>query len=405
MSAPPQRLSGGPLRSGLHFVLLFGVVSLFADLTYEGARSVTGPFLGTLGASGLVVGAVAGFGEFLGYSLRLVSGRWADRSRLYWPITLVGYIMQMLAVPLLAVAGSWPFAALLIVFERIGRATRNPPRDIMLAQAGEEMGRGWAFGVNEGLDQLGALIGPLAIAGILAWRSNFSLAFAALALPAFITLALVFAARLRFPDAGRIEREATPAEFAGYPRAYWLYCVSAGLVAFGFADFSLIAYRLNQAHVVAAAWIPIFYALAMGAGGLASLAVGRLFDRFGLMVLLPVTAIVAVYAPLAFLGGFSLALIGVLLWGVGLAAHESVMQAAVAHMVAQERLGSAYGVFGAAFGLAWFVGSAALGAAYDWSVTAAAVLAVVSQLLAIPPLLMAVRSFGSPSAAETGARS
>ena len=159
-------------------------------------------------------------------------------------------------------------------------AAQNP-----VAQAGEAMGRGWAFGVNEGLDQLGALIGPLAIAGILAWRSNFNLAFASLAVPALITLALVFAIRLRFPDAGRIERVARPTELVGYPPAYWLYCASAGLVAFGFADFSLIAFRLSQAQVVPEAWIPVFYALSMGAGGLASLAVGRLFDRFGLIVL------------------------------------------------------------------------------------------------------------------------
>lgn len=391
MSAPPKQISDGHLRSALYFVLLFGAVSLFADMTYEGARSVTGPFLGTLGASGFIVGAVAGLGEFLGYALRLVSGRWADRSRIYWPITLAGYVVQMAAVPLLAIAGNWPLAAALILLERIGRATRNPPRDVMLAQAGEEMGRGWAFGINEGLDQAGALIGPLVIAGILAWRSNFKLAFAALALPALITLALVFAARLRFSEAGRIERESTSMEFTGYPKAYWIYCLGAGLVGFGFADFSLIAYRLAQGHVVQAAWIPIFYALSMGAGGLASLAAGKAFDKAGLVILLPLTAVVAVYAPLAFLGGFSLALIGILLWGVGLGAHESVMQAAIAQMVPKERLGSAYGLFGAAFGLAWAIGSVALGALYDWSVAAAAALAVVSQLLALVPLLIASR--------------
>ena len=391
MTTQSRRSLSRPLRAGLYFVLLFGAVNLFADMTYEGARSVTGPFLATLGASGLIVGSVAGFGEFLGYALRLVSGQWADRSRLYWPITLAGYVVQMVAVPALAFAGSWPFAALLICLERVGKATRNPPRDVMLSQAGEEMGRGWAFGVNEALDQLGALIGPLLVAVILARRGNYPLAFGILALPASMTLLLVLGARLGFPNADRIDRKTEAAPGRSYPPAFWWYLIGAGFVSFGFADFSLIAYHFSKGQAVSPTWVPIFYALAMAAGGLGSLICGKLFDRIGLILLVPVTFVIAAYAPLAFLGGFSLALVGALLWGIGLGAHESLMQAAVAQMVPKERLGSAYGVFGVAFGVAWFAGSAALGALYDFSVVAAVLLAVVTQLLGIVPLLVAAR--------------
>ena len=393
MSSQAQRIWSA--KSGLAFVLLFGAVNLFADMTYEGARSVAGPFLGMLGASGFIVGTVTGFGEFLGYALRLVSGRWADRSHLYWPITLAGYIVQMVAVPALALSGSWPFAATLILLERIGRATRNPPRDVMLAAAGEHMGRGWAFGVNEAMDQCGAMIGPLAIAGLLAWKGNFQLAFASLAVPALITLLLVFGARATFPDAGRVEREPQASQVGRYPAAYWWYCLGAGLVGFGFADFSLISFHFSKSQIVPNEWIAVFYALAMGAGGLGSLIIGKLFDRVGLLVLLPVTVVVAIYAPLAFFGGFALSLVGALLWGIGLGTHESVMQAAVAEMVSQERLGSAYGLFGAAFGVAWFAGSAALGALYDISIAATVALAVVAQLLAVVPIAIAARKMRS----------
>jgi MFS family permease len=389
MQTPLQRGKLWSAKSGFYFVLLFGAVNLFADATYEGARSVNGPFLATLGASGFIVGSVTGFGEFLGYALRLVSGRWADRSQLYWPITLVGYIVQMAAVPALALAGNWQLAALFILLERIGRATRNPPRDVMLAQAGEQIGRGWAFGVNEALDQLGAFIGPLAMAGILAWRQNYQLAFAFLAIPAIATLILVFGARTGFPNAGRVERE--PPRVGHYPPTFWWFCLGSALVGFGFADYSLIAFHLSKTQTVPHVWIPVFYALAMAAGGLGSLLMGKLFDQVGLIVLVPVTVIAAAYAPLAFFGGFSLALIGALLWGIGLGAHESVMQAAVAHMISREHLGSAYGLFGAIFGVAWFAGSAALGALYDASVGAAVTLAVVTQLLAVVPLMIAVR--------------
>jgi predicted MFS family arabinose efflux permease len=390
MSTPskaPERAA----RTGLYFVLLFGIVNLFADMAYEGARSVTGPFLATLGASGFVVGGVTGFGELLGYSLRFATGRLADRSRLYWPITLIGYLVQMVAVPALALAGNWPLAMVFIIMERIGKATRNPPRDVMLSQAGEHMGLGWAFGVNEALDQLGAFVGPLAVAAVLAREGRYSLAFAMLAIPALTTLLLVAAARFGFPEAGHIEKKQQATGGRTYPPAFWWYLAGAALVGFGFADYSLIAFHFSKSHTVPPTWIPIFYALSMGTGGLGSLLFGRIFDRIGLIVLVPITFVVAAYAPLAFLGGFAAAMIGAVLWGVGLGAHESIMQAAVARMIPRERLGSAYGLFGAAFGLAWFAGSAALGALYDVSIPATVALAVAAQLLAIVPLVIAAR--------------
>ena len=198
----PKR--GGPGRSrAMRFVLLVGVMSLFADMTYEGSRSITGPYLALLGASATAVGIVAGGGELLGYSLRLVSGRLADMTGRYWPITIVGYVIQMAAVPALALAGSWQAAAILIALERTGKALRNPPRDAMLARATVDIGRGWAFGVHEGLDQLGALIGPLVAAAVLALRGDYQIAFALLLVPALTTLAILAVARSDLPEPRR----------------------------------------------------------------------------------------------------------------------------------------------------------------------------------------------------------
>ena len=148
--------------AALKFVLTIGILSFFADFTYEGARSILGPYLALLSASATVVGIVAGFGELAGYGLRLVSGRWADRTGAFWPIAIFGYFVQLLSVPALALAGNWPTAAALIILERIGKATRNPPRDAMLSHAGSEIGFGWTFGMHEAMDQFGALFGPLA---------------------------------------------------------------------------------------------------------------------------------------------------------------------------------------------------------------------------------------------------
>jgi MFS family permease len=181
-------------------VLMVGVMSFFADFTYEGSRSVIGPYLGMLGVGALGISIITGAGEFLGYGLRLFSGRGADRTGRYWPITISGYVVQMAAVPLLALAGSWQLAALLIILERIGKATRNPPRDAMLAHAAKEMGYGWGFGVHEALDQFGAMFGPLLVAVILAVsQHDYQLAFAALAVPAVIMLSLLMVARRLYP--------------------------------------------------------------------------------------------------------------------------------------------------------------------------------------------------------------
>ncbi|MDE2148971.1 MAG: MFS transporter [Gammaproteobacteria bacterium] len=364
-------------------------------MTYEGMRSVVGPFLATLGASALVVGLVAGTGELVSYALRLATGAWADRSGWYWPITLAGYVLQMAAVPLLALAQHWPAAAALIVLERVGKATRNPARNAMLARAGDHIGHGWAFGLHELLDQIGALAGPLIAAAVLARHHQYRLAFAWLAVPALITLVLVFGMFLRYPRAGRIAHPPAGAatHATGYGRAFWFYCAGAALVAFGFADYALVSYHFAEAGTVPAAWIPIFYALAMAAAGLGSAGIGKLFDRRGLAVLLPAIGVTAASAPLVFLGDRGPALAGTLLWGLGLGVHEATMSAAVAHLVPAHRRAGAYGLFMALFGMSWFAGSALLGALYGVSINAVTAVAVAAQLLALPLIGIAARGW------------
>jgi predicted MFS family arabinose efflux permease len=387
-AASPDEEAGRNRRSAaFRMVVLFGVVSLFADMVYEGARSITGPYLALLGASAAAVGIVAGGGELLGYALRLVSGRFADATRWYWPLTIAGYAIQMLAVPALALAGSWPVAAILIILERVGKATRNPPRDAMIAGASKEIGRGWAFGVHEALDQIGALVGPLLAAAVLAIRGDFGLAFAILAIPAALTLLTVIFTRITYPDPGGVSTKPADTRTEGLPNVFWLYIAGAGLVAAGFADFSLMAFHFEKAHTVPNALVPVFYAVAMGASGAGSLVFGRLFDLRGIVILVPLTIVTALFAPLAFLGGTVAAFIGTVLWGIGLGVHESTMQAAVAEIVPQGRTASAYGLFNLGFGVAWFVGSAVMGILYDFSIPALVVFAVVVQLAAIPVFL------------------
>ena len=370
---------------------MVGVMSFFADFTYEGSRSVIGPYLGTLGAGALAISVISGAGEFLGYGLRLVSGRSADRTGRYWPITISGYAVQMAAVPLLALAGNWEIAALLIIAERVGKATRNPPRDAMLSHAAQELGYGWGFGVHEALDQFGATFGPLLVALILAVsRHDYRLAFAALAVPAALTVALVLVARRFFPRPQDLAAGPAEVTTTGLPRVFWLYLAGAALVAAGFADFPLIAFHFQQAGIVAAPTVPVLYAVAMAVGGVGSLVLGKAYDRAGTGVIIALTIAGAAYAPLVFLTGLSGAVAGAALWGLGMGVQESIIPAAVAPMVSPDRRASAYGLFTGAYGTAWVLGSIVIGVLISRSLAAVTIFAAAVQLAAVP-LLAVVR--------------
>lgn len=375
------------LQIAFRFVILVGILSFFADFAYEGARSIAGPFLGTLGASAASVSAVAGFGELLGYGLRLISGPLAGRTGRYWPITIVGYVVQMSAVPLLALAGTWQTAAALIVLERVGKGIRNPPRDVMLSHAAAELGYGWGFGVHEALDQFGALFGPLLIAALLASHRSYSQAFVVLAIPAGITLVLVILARALYPRPHDLERSANSRQEARFRTTFWLYLIAAGLVAAGFADYSLIAYHFH-ANLGMNTWLPISYAIAMATSGAGSLLFGKLFDRFGIAILVPLTLIASAFAPLVFLGSFVLAIVGAAIWGIGMGVHESIVPAAIASIVSRERRAAGYGIFTGVYGIAWFVGSVVIGLLYMKSLNITVAFCVSVQLIAVPLFLL-----------------
>jgi predicted MFS family arabinose efflux permease len=400
-------------RTALRFVVMLGVVSLFADMTYEGARSITGPFLAVLGASGTVVGLVAGLGELIGYALRLASGYLADRTRRYWAITILGYGVNVLAVPLLALAGRWEIAAALMIAERVGKAIRTPARDAMLSHATRRIGHGWGFGLHEALDQVGAVSGPLIAAAMLVWREEessgraiYQAGFAVLLIPALLTLGVLTTAWRLYPDPRQLEGPKVPEQDADHlPARFWLYLAASALIAAGFADFPLVAYHFGKGAIVSPGGIPVYYAVAMGVDALAALLCGRLFDRHGLEVLSTAVLLSCLFAPLVFLGGPVPALLGMALWGIGMGAQESILRATIARLVAPEHRGTAYGTFNACYGVAWFLGSALMGWLYDVSLSLLIAFSVLMQLASLPLLgVVAKRIRGSRDASQPGSR-
>ncbi|MEU6443172.1 MFS transporter [Streptomyces sp. NPDC047046] len=405
MNSPSMRLRAHvpAVGSAFRFVLLIGVVSLFSDMTHEGARSVTGPFLGTLGASAAAVSWVAGLGELLGYVLRSVFGYAADRSGRYWPITWVGYTLQMVAVPFLALVGNWPLAAGLIALERMGRAMRNPARDAMLAHATAELGGGRVFGVREALDAVGGMVGPLIVALVLYLHGGYRVSFAFLAVPAVLTLLVLAVAWRQYPRPGALETApASPDTPEKLPAAFWIYLAAMGLIALGYADYPLVAYHFAQTRLFSTAMLPLLYAVAMASEAVFSLLLGRAFDRWGLLTVAVATVATAAFAPLTFLGNTWLAILGVLLWGLGMAAQESVVKATVTLMAPRTRRASAYGLFDSGFGACWFAGSVILGTLYGQSLTALVLFSAAAQLVAVVLLLVTRSRFSFQQAKAAG---
>lgn len=369
----------------LRFVVGLGVVSLFADFVYEGGRSIVGPYLATLGASSLFVGVVAGLGEFLGYAIRLGTGRYVDRSHRHWLVMGLGYTVNMFAVPLLALATNQWSAGLLVFTERMGKGARAPARDALLSHAGHVLGHGKAFGLHEFLDQLGAVLGPLVVAAAVAW-SGYRLGFAVLTLPAL--LALFFLWRARGLDAGEGSKQKDKAP-GRLDRRYGLYLVFSMLSVMGFAHFILVAYHLEYTHRLAPAFIPLLFGLAMGVDALAALAAGWLFDRHGLKVLMVMPLFTLPAVPLLFLGDSpALVWLGAACWGAALGVQESTVRAGVATITPRALRGTAYGLFDACFGLAWLLGSVILGAVYAQGTLAVTLTAVAFQLAALPALFL-----------------
>jgi predicted MFS family arabinose efflux permease len=377
-------------RSALQFVVIIGIANFFADFTYEGARGIVGPFLGSMGASAAIVGFVAGLGELMGYGLRSVSGYFADKSHRHWAFAFVGYAINMLAVPALALAAQWPLAATLVIAERTGRGIRKPTVEAMLSYAGKSIGAGWVFGLNEALDQAGATVGPLLVALILYFNGGFRSGFAVLLIPALLCLAILVAARLLHPRPHELE-EGAGHTFATtkLTRAYWIYLAAGALIAAGFADFALIGFHFHKATTVSANLIPVFYAVAMASSALASIPLGRLFDRFGPNISLLAFPISAAAAPLVFLGTSVAALIGMIFWGIGMAAQGSLLQAMLTGIIPPQKRSTAFGLFDTGYGIAWFLGSTVMGLLYDRSIVAVALFSVSLQLAALPVLIIA----------------
>ncbi|MBV9821998.1 MAG: MFS transporter [Actinobacteria bacterium] len=398
MPTPSDSVSAGANRiSPVRFIVGFGIVSALADVVYEGARSVIGPYLGSLGATAAVVGLVTGAGEAAALVLRLVTGRLADRTGRPWPQTLAGYLITAACVPLLAVTGNLAAAGLLYNGERVGKAVRTPARDIMLAHASADLGRGYAFGLHEALDQIGAMAGPLLIAATLALGGDYRLSFALLAIPGGLALFALARLRAAAPDPLAWEPAAQVAEKkklrleGRLPKRFWQYAAFSAVTMLGFSTWAVLAFALTSRQLIRPSLVPVLYALAMAAASAAAVGFGRVYDRHGMRGLLALPCLAAAVPFLSFSGRPALFVAGALVWGAGMGVHESTMRAAVADLVPAHRRGAGYGTFTAVYGLSWLAGAALIGWLYEHGTRPAELFVLATQAVAMVLLVPVLR--------------
>jgi len=391
-------------KTAFQLILLFGLVSLFGDMVYEGARSVNGPYLKTLGANAAIVGLVTGLAEFLGYAIRLVSGYFADKTKAYWFFTFLGYGL-LVSVPLLALTGVWQVAVVFIVIERLGKALRSPAKDTILSQATKQVGTGFGFALAEVLDQVGAMSGPLIFTALfmLLGKGNRSLTdyqhgYALLWFPLVLVMICVTLAWRKAPNPEILEtsviKNAPPEKLS---KVFWIYTVFTFIATLGFANFALIGYHFKVQHVLTDAQIPLFYALAMGVDAIAALAIGKAYDLFktrsnneqaGLFTLIAIPLFSLFIPAFVFSTQFAFALTGVIIWGIVMGCHETVMKSAIADLTPLKKRGTGYGIFNTAYGLAVFLGSAVTGLLYERSIFWVITASIAVELCAIPVFFM-----------------
>ena len=349
-------------------IVLMGMVSLFGDIVYEGARSVSGPYLLVMGASALTVSVVAGFGEFLGYGVRFFSGYFADRTRNYWVFTISGYLM-IGAIPLLVFAGSWESAALLLILERIGKGIRSPSKDAILSHAAKEVGRGFGFGLHEAMDQIGAIAGPLLFSAALLLTGDYEAGFALMSIPFILLVVALVIAWLKLPEPQLLEEHGDDVQQADeFPRIMVPYSLFTAFIMAGFLVFPLIAYHFKQLSIVPDAQIPVFYAIAMGVDAVVALVIGKAYDRKGIRVLFILPVLGACVPFLTFSSGYMTVLTGTILWGAAMGVQETVLRAAVADYTHIRRRGTVYGILNTVYGAAWFAGSVVMGLLYEFNI-------------------------------------
>lgn len=388
------------IGEGFKIVILLGIISLLGDIIYEGARSVNGPYLQTLGASATIVGLIAGIGEFLGYGIRLIAGYFSDKTKAYWFFIILGYGL-LFTIPMLSLAWVWEIAAVFIITERIGKAIRSPSRDTVLSQTTKKIGTGFVFGLHEFFDQIGAVLGSLLFASFFFVLGNqeknlsdYQKGYSLLWIPFILLIFLVFVTYNIAKKSGDLEFITKEKHYdKNLSLTFWLYVAFSFFTTIGFISFALVGFHIKANNIVSDAYIPLFYMIAMGVDGVFAIIIGKIYDRLkdktenekaGLLALIAIP-VLSIFIPFfVFSTETTFIVIGLILWGLVISSHETIMRSAIADITPINKRGTGYGLFTASYGLAIFLGSAFMGILYDYSLILLTITVAIVEAVSIP---------------------
>lgn len=383
------------IKLSLSFIILMGLVSLFSDMTHEGANSILGDFLSLSGATPAAIGFLSGFGMLIGYGLRLLFGYIADKTKKYWLLTIIGYIADLIFIPLLffVPANGWLLAAFFVTGEKIGKAIKKPAKDTLISFASKNVGSGKGFALGELIDQLGAFLGPVLVFSfgllvpIFDQFDKYRYLFLLLGIPALVCFVILFSAKVKYP-APELMETPMPNYLNGnkkqITKTFVFFLIAIGFFAFAFVDYSLILIRVSGLSLFDPKYLPLLYGFAMIIDALSAFVFGIIYDKIGIKSMMIATFLCA-FAPLFVFTSTNLGIIltGVGLWGLGMGAIESVLKAIVADLSTKNKRSLAFGVFDVVFGVTWFLGSWGLGYLYQISPLALVITSLVCSFLAL----------------------
>lgn len=382
--------------SPIRFIILLGVISLFSDMTYEGARSIAGPYLAYLGANPILISAVCGVGEFLAYGLRVISGYIGDRTKKHHVLMAIGYIFNIISIPVIGFVNSWQSVASLLFLERTGKAIRTSSRDLVLSRASKSVGGGFTFGLHHALDQLGAITGPVMISIIFSLTQNYSPCFKILFFPAVIAVIIFFMVLSRYPElkveTEIIEIKSEKIKYALNKR-FWIYISFVFFIAMGYLNFPLIAYHVKNKNLINEGFIPLYYALGMGAGALSGIFTGRLFDKIGIKILFYSISIPVFFSVFILCGTGYMFALGIILWGVGLGVQESIMKGVITDIVSASNRGIAFGIYNFTYGISLMLSGIIMGYLYFHFKFALVSFSMIVELIAILILVFYIKRY------------
>ena len=349
-------------------ILALGLTSFFSDFGHEMATSILPAFLVSIGGSPALLGLIEGVSDASTSLMKLVSGWYSDRIGKRKPFASVGYFLTAAGVGAFSLAFSWPQVLLSRVIAWIGKGTREPARDALLADSTTSRYYGRVFGLHRMMDTLGAIIGPalaLVFIRLMPLRPIFLIALIPSIL-AFATIVLL----VKEKGGNRQESLHLFASIKNLPVNFRFFLIAVGVFGLGnFADSMLILRATEimtptKGAAVATGLAILLYTFHNISYAAFSFPIGVLADKIGKRALLSIGYFLTGVVSLGFIlnvASLSYLVPLFLIAGIAIAITDAMERAIAADLLPENLRGTGYGTLATVNGIGDFASSAVVG--------------------------------------------